>query len=1554
VLVSTTDEPGQGPPPVQGEESSGAARQRFTILRLHACGGLGQVSVARDEELHRAVALKEIRPDREDNRSRQRFLAEAEITGQLEHPGVVPVYALGKNDQGRPYYAMRFVHGQTLAEASAAYHRAPTALAFRALLRRFGDVCQAIAYAHSRGIIHRDLKPANIMLGEYGETLVLDWGLAKRLAQAEPAERQAGEPAGLGAEEESSLTHAGQVLGTPVYMAPEQAEGQDVGPAADVYSLGAVLYELLTGQGPYRGPSAAEVLSQVRQGPPRPPGQVTPGVPRSLEAVCQKAMARLAKDRYPGALELAREVERWLADEPVLAYRDPLGARAARWGRRHKPVVAGAAVLLLTAVAALALGIVLLGREQAETSRAYELAEKRRGEAETNEKTARDQQQRAEAGEKAAQTAQHQAEGSAREAAIQKEAALKSKGIADAKTQLAEERLALAGRSMYALQLSLVAALAEHHPADALQLLDDASRCPPALRDFTWGMFHQRCKRDLLTIQWDRTPVALTVAFSPDGKALATGDGGEPVVARQPGQSQFAVHLFDAVTGQERAAWAGHEAPIEAVAFSPDGKTLASASFDKSVRIWEVATGKEAAVLRLAEPVHALAFAPDGKSLVTGGGQPSKCDLRLWDLGGAEPKERLSFAGHTGAVHGVAFSPNGKTVATASSDTSVRLWDPATGKEQTLLKGHTNRVRAVAFNPDGKTLVSGDQVGRLIVWDLATRAERTTIQAHEGMVSALAFTPDGTGLASAGSDDPQLGLVGYGEVKLWDVSTGTDWVRFKHKLRAWSVAFSPDGKRLAVTTGEHVALGSLLTAEIKVWDATPGLERSKFNHAAPALELAFSPDGKLLATGTGDGTVTLWDRATEKQQATFALRGAVTALAFSPDGQLLAAGSKEGQLPRQTGEAKLWDVARTKASATLPHDGPVSLLVFSPDGRRLASRVGSQVAAGQMVESTLRLWDTSSGKEIASLAQKGTLATLAVFAPDSKVLAVSAEKAVLLWNASTGQEQGTLRHARLVRCLAFTPDSGTLAVGTGPVFDPFGFGGRPSEKEDRGGDVVLWETATGKEKASLGHTGAVDCLTFTANGKELATGTRDHLAVIWDLATHQQRAVLKGHREMVRSLAYSPDEATLATTSRDKTVRLWQVATGQTRATLPHGAEVEYVKFLPDQRTLVTLAGSSWGGLSRFVRSGAGEVMLWDAWSGQLRAALKVPGSPFNAVAVTADGQAIAAAGGGRMVPLWTTAGLAEQAEATLHGTTRSWNGQIGAVAYSPDGRILALAQGDPLEQVSSGVGEVRLCDAATLDEIAALKGLGGGVGALGFSRDGKLLATGSSPFGGPLGALQGGTIKLWDTTTWKERATLSQQGVVWSVMFAPDDKTLAVGSVRGSATLWDLATLKTQGGIQGHHLAAYSPDGKVLATAAGNAVMLWDVATKKRLALLQRHTSLVLSLAFAPDGKTLVTGSWDKTVRVWDTEMAKERLILRGHSGWVRAVAVSPDGKRVASASHDNTMRLWDLASGKELATLRGHSGPVIAVAFAPDGKRLASASADETVKLWEVGAMR
>ena len=358
-----------------GAASEGAT---YRVIRPFAKGGMGKISIARDIPLKRDVALKELRDSAADNPdSRQRFVAEAEITGQLEHPGVVPVYALGIDDQGKPFYAMRFVEGPTLQQAIEHLHKSPTAAELRMLLRPFVMVCHTMAYAHDRGVIHRDIKPANIMLGKFGETLVMDWGLAKPLATGDSPESTVGDVAQRQLAERPEVTAPGRIMGTPAYMPPEQASGKvdELGPAADIYGLGAVLYQVLTGKPAYQGGSSTEVIEKVRAAPPPPPSSVCPSVPRALEAICLRAMARQAQDRYPSATALAEDVQHWLDDEPVCAYAEPRVEQVYRWSRKHKAAVVSGVVCLILLILVSAVAFAVIAWERAKTRAAERLAD---------------------------------------------------------------------------------------------------------------------------------------------------------------------------------------------------------------------------------------------------------------------------------------------------------------------------------------------------------------------------------------------------------------------------------------------------------------------------------------------------------------------------------------------------------------------------------------------------------------------------------------------------------------------------------------------------------------------------------------------------------------------------------------------------------------------------------------------------------------------------------------------------------------------------------------------------------------------------------------------------------------------------------------------------------------------------------------------------------------------------------------------------------------------------------------------------------------------------
>jgi serine/threonine-protein kinase len=377
---------------------------RYRRLHKHAAGGIGQVWLAHDDNLDRNVALKELRPEKADDADlRWRFLEEARITGQLEHPGIVPVYELAQDASGeRPFYVMRFVKGRTLSADIQAYHQKraagqSTSLDLNNLLQAFVGVCQAVAYAHAQSVIHRDLKGSNVILGDFGEVMVLDWGLAKKVGSGHSAVVSGQRPVASGQENwetsltrgnrplatghSGSMTQEGYVMGTPAYMAPEQASGgtEKIDHRADIYALGAILYEILTGRPPFTlsetlpgretkvSLEVPELLRRIREEAPPRPRQLWSKAPPALEAICLQALEKKPDDRYPSAGDLAKDVQRWLADEPVPVYKEPWHTRLGRWARRHKPAVTGLAVLLVAAVAALTISTILIGKEQKRT-----------------------------------------------------------------------------------------------------------------------------------------------------------------------------------------------------------------------------------------------------------------------------------------------------------------------------------------------------------------------------------------------------------------------------------------------------------------------------------------------------------------------------------------------------------------------------------------------------------------------------------------------------------------------------------------------------------------------------------------------------------------------------------------------------------------------------------------------------------------------------------------------------------------------------------------------------------------------------------------------------------------------------------------------------------------------------------------------------------------------------------------------------------------------------------------------------------------------------------
>ena len=568
-------------------------------------------------------------------------------------------------------------------------------------------------------------------------------------------------------------------------------------------------------------------------------------------------------------------------------------------------------------------------------------------------------------------------------------------------------------------------------------------------------------------------------------------------------------------------ATARHDDWVVAVAFSPDGTTLATASSDNTARLWDAATGTPRAnPLRHDDSVFVVAFSPDGTTLATAS---SDNTARLWDVATGTP--RANPLRHDRLVRAVAFSPDGTTLATASSDSTARLWDVATGTPRANPLRHNRSVVAVAFSPDGTTLATASESYTVRLWDVATGTLRANPLRHDDWVVAVAFSPDGTTLATASDDNT---------ARLWDVATGTPRANpLRHDDSVFVVAFSPDGTTLATVSYDNTA---------RLWDVATGTPRANpLRHDLLVRAVAFSPDGTTLATASWDSTARLWDVATGTPRAN-PLRhdDPVIAVAFSPDGTTLATASWDST-------ARLWDVATgTLRANPLRHDDWVVAVAFSPDGTTLATA---------SLDNTARLWDVATDTPRANPLRHDRLVRAVAFSPDGTTLATASwDSTARLWDVATGTPRAKpLRHDDPVIAVAFSPDGTTLATASESY------------------TVRLWDVATGTPRAKpLRHDRLVRAVAFSPDGTILATASWDSTARLWDVATGTLRANPLRHDDWVVAVAFSPDGTTLATASYDNTARLWDVATGTPRAKpLRHDASVRAVAFSPDGNMLV-------------------------------------------------------------------------------------------------------------------------------------------------------------------------------------------------------------------------------------------------------------------------------------------------------------------------------------------------------------------------------------------------
>ncbi len=1020
----------------------------YEIDRVLGRGGMGVVYKALHLKLKRTVALKMVLAGGHAGPGELAgFRIEAEAVARLQHPNIVQIHEVGEAD-GHPYCALEFVEGGNLASK---LNGKP--MPDREAAKLVEVLARAMQLAHSRNVVHRDLKPANILLTADGTPKITDFGLARQM------------------DSESGETQGGAVMGTPSYMAPEQASGHahEAGPAADIYALGAILYDCLTSRPPFKGSTIVETLDQVRTQEPVPPSRWQADVPLYLDTICLKCLRKEPENRYASAAELADELVRYQQGEPILAR--PVGRveRAVKWVKRNPVVAASMAGLIGIFLAAFVLVSWSVWRAEA----SFKEEAKQRKDADDARVLAQ-QQQKAERWER------YRANMVAATSALELHNVGDARGALDAAP---EEHRGWEWKHLFQQLDRAEVVLGNANPT--VDVCFSTQGEIAALRDnantlYLWNVrtrkriepFGTNVGSAFMNISPDGATLGLLVdkltlrdvkSGTNRHELLLPGASPQGNLAFSPDSTRVAmcfqdrtVHVWDTVTGNLLHILRGHETNPGSLAFSPDSRRLASCGVeDRTVRLWDLESGKTIQVLKDHEDrVSGVLFSPQGDRLLSVEYYPSNV-LRLWDLATGKPLGVLR--GHRNDVRAFAFSPDGTQIATGSYDQTIRLWDGQTGKPLATLAGHTGPILSVEFRQDGRRLLSAsmDQTARL--WDTTAGAALGVLHGHTRNVLLATFSSDGAKFVTGSAD---------GTVRLWDANNIERSGGLRgHTKFVYGVAFHPDGERVASASWDGT---------VRIWQAATGKQLAVLPYPEKTIvtSVAFHPDGKLLASLGRDDCVRLWNVDTGQEVHRFPMKSNHfndSRLTFSARGDLLAAGSAVRTI-------HIWDVHRRAEVAVLTGRGDtLREVVFSSDGAWLA-------AAGERFDKSIRIWDLAKKEQTHQLeGHSSTVYALALSRDGKRLASGSTDGTVRLWDTTTWKEVQTLQHGTNVYGVAFSPDGTRLACACA------------------NNTIRLWDTAKQQSVAVLhGHTDYVHAVAWSQDGTRLVSGSGDFTVRVWD------------------------------------------------------------------------------------------------------------------------------------------------------------------------------------------------------------------------------------------------------------------------------------------------------------------------------------------------------------------------------------------------------------------------------------------------------------------------